>query len=470
MGYGANTTSSISSILQRSETIFGQTMNDTHLSPEPGEVTRNKNLIFAHAVKLFDLLASKTDRSKVKPILVLNGDILEFLNTKIWHEHGIKPFDASLDQLKLIATEILQSIALQNREAFQALKSLSRRCLIIFIEGNHDHLLFQAPGLKELLAKMLDRTINRSIFFLPELRSGKAVFIQHGYQGDPFHTLDSEEMAQAFTVILYGSFPARLKEEFQARSIPPDLQANILTALDQVERVYPRYLIVNWLQREVDRLIATISSAKLRDDCKKAIYNAWNRGWDELSEEKQVKQYFDAHPWKKFLTFQLGYNHLGGWISRFFRKIGELASRLTPMETAQGIFDEHLKKMAKESKAALIEVGHFHGGEEIIQSISANGIQILAKATFVPTPIAPIETKNNPHLKSYLSHFAPFSVLQFLIRQNASFNQAKVRVVHILERLSPQSPLIGLTGALASNPTVSPTIDRSDENWLAEKT
>ncbi len=189
---------------------------------------------FEYDEELSNLLDSYKSKDTV---LVLNGDILEIVETKRVKEHGLKPFFKLVEDLE---PEVIEDIVKNHEKVFKSFRDFSKISKIIYVVGNHDYYLLKNERLKEKLLEFVDNVEIVPFYYINEI----ATLIMHGNQFDVLNRFVLDKKTGEIIPPL-GDFIARYMmvnfDEYIESFVPKDV-------IKDYDNVRPLLDVFNWFE------------------------------------------------------------------------------------------------------------------------------------------------------------------------------------------------------------------------------
>jgi UDP-2,3-diacylglucosamine pyrophosphatase LpxH len=191
-------------------------------------------------------------------LLILNGDIFDLLGS--W-TGAVQPWDSEPAAVEAALLRVMREIIANNRHIMDAIGQLIRRPQVelIYVIGNHDHLLGAFPSAQELLRDALARdalseveeTRGRIQFtgWYESVELG--LYVEHGHRFDPFNHeayQNRPPLGDMIVVLIVNRFAALAAEKLRTNGYSEDLVMEVQSRLQDAEYLRPISLGPYWLQ------------------------------------------------------------------------------------------------------------------------------------------------------------------------------------------------------------------------------
>ncbi len=270
---------------------------------------------FYYDDELVELLKGYQDKSVT---LILNGDILELVESQAVKELGMISFFELIEKLE---PHVIDSIVENHQKAFSAIRDFAKRNPVIYIAGNHDYYILKNEKLQTRIKELIGDIEIKPYHFIEEL----STLIIHGNQFDVLNRFIKDKKTGNLVPPL-GDFIARYMmvnfEEYIEEIVPK----NVIRDYDNVR---PLLDVFNWFEHVTELY-------KIGED----LLELWIKNFLELMKCTTAKYWLKKnYPFLRFLS-KLFLNRLGGM------KLGEMLVRLT-MKIRSWRRTDYLVKVAK---------------------------------------------------------------------------------------------------------------------------
>lgn len=168
--------------------------SDVHTSTLNDELPAKDHTIkFINELRKINQTVAKSDEKARHDVLVLNGDIIDFLESYVWDYKKLPTnhFGVIRDQEKLL--KLLEKIANAEPALFEELGKFltnSKNSEIVYLPGNHDHIMKIFPLLREAFSQLIIKgnpELRNRIRFADELKvPSLGLHIEHGHRIDKY--------------------------------------------------------------------------------------------------------------------------------------------------------------------------------------------------------------------------------------------------------------------------------------------
>ena len=189
---------------------------------------------FRYDVELVDLLK---EYSQEGTVLILNGDILELLESECVKEIGLVPFEELIQKM---CPETIDMIERNHSEVFKALRDFAKKGRIIYIVGNHDYYILKNEKLKDKLKEKLGNVRIVPFFYIEEL----STLVMHGNQFDVINRFTIDKKTGRVIPPLGDFIPRYMMVHFDEQ-IEPLVPKKVIMDYDNVK---PLLDVFDWLE------------------------------------------------------------------------------------------------------------------------------------------------------------------------------------------------------------------------------
>jgi len=268
-------------------------LQDTTLSGVPDEAN-----VPPQAFELFfhHVAASARQNRARELIILLNGDIFDFLRTERWFTDGFagRPYQTNVSEtVEAKLLEIWSAIERSNRETLRLLHAVAVgrdpynfpvRPRFVYVAGNHDRLVNLSPALRRKVHDLFNLDHSDAPLAWTYSAPTYGVFARHGHEYDwanceynftfrrPGAPLDESlywetPIGDWVTLDIATYLPYRFRDLYADHPLFDHLYRR-LRAIDDVR---PAAMVVPWLQaevadsREADRIVSDTLRAVLRE-------------------------------------------------------------------------------------------------------------------------------------------------------------------------------------------------------------
>jgi UDP-2,3-diacylglucosamine pyrophosphatase LpxH len=275
---------------------------------------------------------------KPEDVLVINGDLIEFLSSTIWLIKNLMPFKSTNEELEQITNQILDRVILCHKAAFDALKHVKNKIILV---GNHDRFLINFKSLRDKLFAAIGP------YKIGLIYEDENLHIEHGDRQD----ITPEEVKDVFAVQMISGFWYRMKQNLKEIGKEKDFRRLFKILFADIDKVYPRVLLPLYIERLVSQLPL---------DERKAVIAAWNQSIESILIEPCVEEFLKNKPIWSFL-FRQG-SKLDSGFASFLRSLAMFGFQfgfLKP-DPSEKIADQAIRKIASLSNKKATIIGHYH--------------------------------------------------------------------------------------------------------------
>ena len=371
--------------------------SDIHLTDESTAINVNPEAFTKILQKEIELCAVKNEAKEI--IIVLNGDILDFVRTDYWLkiDKSERPWNGTLDKktamnnntalMEFHYGKLLDEIIKTNSsKAFLSMmNNISRKfgdkipVKVCYVTGNHDRILNTSPALKEKILRLLSSFESDNVSFANEFTDASqySVLCRHGHEWDNanyglelYKYLNSADdfiprfhrdiyklqtIGEVITAELMSGIIQRVKEKIS--------DVNIISSLKDLNNIRPvsdTFLWLYWYGVAISSKNKIILLNAFRESLKELLNTDLAKLWDNISTEVWLFKgdITDRFEQLLHLTEELDFDSINKYVEVF--KLFDKIFGCSIDAYSEGAMTEFRDKYYAEKDIQYILYGHTH--------------------------------------------------------------------------------------------------------------